>query len=402
MWIAIAVAAVVVIAVAVTVPLVLAKGDDKQVTESTESTAISATATTATSLAQQTTSTSTAQTSSTSTSTSTTVVVGPPGDSSGEWVEMSIPGAPSQVMAVAVSNDGLVMQTPSGSGYKLFAYSFISGNTVELPVGGNDVGGIDVDKNVAVWWEGKYDEPTGSYTDQHIYSYAFPEGPRVEVAGGDQNVGYPQVAGIWVTWVIGSPWETNPEEYWRMPIYGAFVSVGPGSANEPQELAPSAVAPIMGDATWTYGLGETYLVWEQGAPDGGLETGSYVLDLMNPGAQPKLLGSNAWRPSISLDNVVYWDDGVKLLNLTSEETKSIDAKGDFPTAGPAFAAYFRPVPAGDTTEYDIVARGFTGGHDQVLGRQSDPPWLSPAIAVSGNYIAFVAGDVLHVFEWKGL
>jgi hypothetical protein len=314
---------------------------------------------------------------------------------------MTIPDAPSQVFSVAVSNDALLIQAPSGSGYTLYAHSFLSGTTVELPVGSNDVGGIDLDKNTAVWWEGTYDDATGSYVDQHIYSYAIPEGPKVEVAGGDANVGYPQIAGIWETWVVGSPWEVNPEEYWRMPIFGSFVPVSPGSANEPQELVPSAIAPILGDASWTYSLGETFLAWEQGAAVDNFGVGSYVLDLMNPGIEPLSLGGNAWRPSISLDNVVYWDEGLKLLNLTSGETIDVDPRGDFPTAAPTYVAYFRSVETGDANPYEIVARGLTGAHEQVLGRQADPPWLSSAVAASGQYVAFVAGEVMHVFEWRG-
>jgi hypothetical protein len=183
-----------------------------------------------------------------------------------------------------------------------------------------------------------------------------------------------------------------------MPIYGAFVSVGSGSANEPQQLVPSAIATILGDAVWTYSLGETYLAWEQNAADGGFETGSYVLDLMDPSKQPVYLGSDAWRPSISLDNVVFWDEGIKLLNLASGSETSIDVNGDFPTAAPTYAAYYRSNGAG----YEIVARGFTGAHEQVLADATDaPPWLSPAIAACGNYVAFVTNQTLHVFEWKG-
>jgi hypothetical protein len=394
MWIAIAAVAVVLIVVAVTVPLVLARDGDEQVTE----TSVATTSTTTTEVGARTVTT----TPSTSTSaTSTTVTAGAPGDSAGEWTEMTIPDAPSQVVAVAVSNDGLVMQAQSGSDLKLFAHSFTSGNTVELPVGSGEVGGIDVDKNIAVWWEGTYDDASGSYTDQHIYSYAFPDGPKVEVAGGGKNVGYPQIAGIWQTWVESGPWNVNPDEYWLMPISGSFVSVDPGSTNEPQLLVPSAIGSIMGDASWSYSLGETYLAWEQAAAVGGLNTGSYVIDLMNPASEPKSLGANAWRPSVSGDNVVYTDGGLKLLNMTSGHKQDIDARGDFASAAPTFVAYFRPVTSGDSTQYEIVTRGLTSGQEQVLAQQSDAPWLSPAIAACGQHVAFVANEALHVFEWKG-
>jgi hypothetical protein len=395
MWIAIAAVAVVVIAVAVTVPLVLARGGGEQVTET------SVTTTSTTEIAQVSTTTVTTPPSTSTSTTSTTVAAGAPGDSAGEWTEMTIPGAPSQVVAVAVSNDGLVMQAQSGSNLKLFAHSFTSNNTVELPVGGGEVGGIDVDKNVAVWWEGTYDDASGSYTDQHIYSYAFPDGPRLEVAGGGKNVGYPQIAGIWQTWVEGTPWTVNPDEYWLMPIYGSFVSVDSGSANEPQSLVPSAIGSIMGDASWSYSLGETYLAWEQAAAVGGLNTGSYVIDLINPASEPKSLGANAWRPSVSGDNIVYTDGGLKLLNMASGAKQDIDAKGDFASAAPTFVAYFRPFNNLDTTQYEIVARGLTTGQEQVLAQQSDAPWLSPVIAACGQHVAFAANGALHVFEWKG-
>ena len=390
LWVVIAALAVVVVALAVALPLVLARGgDDEQVTETT-----AAGPTTTTSLAEET-STTVGATSTTST-TATTVAAGPVGDSSGEWAEMTIPGLPGELISVAVSNDGLVVQSMEENAFNLYAHSFASGSTVQLPTGTGEVGGVDVDKNIAVWWEGTYDSASGAYSDQHIYSYAFPEGPKVEIVGGDQNVGYPQIAGIWATWIVGTPWEVNPDEYWRMPIYGAFVSVGSGSANEPQALAPSAIGSILGDAVWTYSLSETYLAWEQGAAADGFDTGTYVLDLMNPDAAPVSLGSGAWRPSLSLDNVAYWEDGLKVANLSSGEKMDIDAGGDFPALAPTYVAYFVSTDNG----YQIVARGLSGGHEQVLAEQTDAPWLSAAISACGQYVAFISNGSLHVFEWK--
>lgn len=393
MWIGIAAVAVVVIAIAVIVPLVLARGG-AEVTETT-----TRPPSTTTSTVQAGTSTSSTRPTQPETTT-TTLPPGPPGDSVGEWGEIAMPDVPGQVMSVAVCDDGLAMLTGTGSGYKIFIHDFASGTTLELPTGDGDVGGLDIDKNIAVWWEGTYDDTSGEYIDQHIYSYAYPDGPRVEVVGDDLNVGYPQIAGIWVTWVVGSPWETQPDEYWRMPIYGSFVSVGSDSANDPQSLVPTAIAPIMGDAIWTYSLGETYLAWEQGVEEGGLPMGSYVLDLMSPQAQPVYLGTEAWRPSVSLDKVAFWNGGIQLLNLATGELSDLDGRGDFPTAAPTFAAYFRAVEGGDTTSWEIVARGYKGAYEQSLGEQGDPPWFSPAIGASGRHVAFVADGQLHVFEWK--
>jgi hypothetical protein len=68
--------------------------------------------------------------------------------------------------------------------------------------------------------------------------------------------------------VEGGPWDPNPEEYTLLSIYEVLPSLGDGPVYKPVELVPSAVAPIMGDATWTYSLGETFLAWEQGAAAG--------------------------------------------------------------------------------------------------------------------------------------
>jgi hypothetical protein len=397
LWIAIAALAVVVIAAAIAVPLLLARDGDDEVTTTSESRVTTST----TEPVGTTEPVSTTEPEGSTTSTSEVASGGMPGDSAGEWVETDIPGAPAQVVAVAVSNDMLLMQAQSDAGPKLYAYTFLSGNLVELPVEATELGGIDLDDNMAVWWEGTYDEATSSYGGQHVYSYLVPGGPKVEVAGGGKNVLYPQIAGMWVTWVDASPWDANPEEYLRVPIFGSLASVGTGTGSEPMELVPSAVAPIMGDATWTYSLGKTFLAWEQAAAVGGLDTGTYVLDLTTVPAEPRSIGAEAWRPSVCLDNLVYWENGLEFLDLQSGEKREIDPKGDFPTAAPTFAAYFRSVESGDGTAYEIVARGFTGNYEQVLARQADPPWLSPTIAASGIHVAFVADGALHVFTWKG-
>ncbi|MFH0915816.1 MAG: hypothetical protein V1912_05145 [bacterium] len=392
LWIAVGAAAVVVIAVAIAVPLVLARDGGEEVVTVTPTAPTTSTTTESTSTTVPETST---------TSTTVTTVKGMPGDSAGEWVEMNIPGAPAQVFAVAVSDDVLLMLAQASPGYRLYAYTFLSDTMVELPVEATDLGGIDVDANVTVWWEGTYDENSNSYTDQHIYSYVVPGGPKVEVIGGGRDVGYPQIAGSWVTWVEGSPWDANPEEYWLVPIYGSFVSVGTETTNEPTLLVPSAVAAIMGDSTWTYSLSEDFLAWEQAAAVGGLDTGTHVLDLMTVPGEPRSIGADAWRPSVCGDSLVYWEDGLKFLDLRTGEKREIDPKGDFATAAPTFAAYFRAIDSGDGSAYQIVARGFTGAYEQVLTQQADPPWLSPFVAASAAHVAFVADGTLHVFEWKG-
>jgi hypothetical protein len=399
MWIAIAVLAVVVIAVAVAVPLVIARGGDT--TEST-TTSVAASSTTTITVVE-TTSTTEPATSTTSSPTSTTAVTPPgdPGDSAGEWVGMKIPAVPGAPTEVAVSDSFLLIATRTNEASRLYGYDLATGDLIELPVDGSEAGGVDIDGSTAVWWEGSYDDANNVFTEQHIYSYEMPDGPRVEIAGSGQNVYYPQTAGLWVTWIDEGPWEENPEEYWQTPIYGSLLPGPDGIASDPIELAPYAVASIMGDAVWAYSLGERYLAWEQAATNGGLEPGTYVLDLSDITAQPGLLGSGAWRPSIAGDIVVYWENGLRAFDLASADQWDIDPRGDFPTAGPTFAAYFRPIGGTDGSTYEIVAQGFKGNHEQVLTRQADPPWLSPFIAASASHVAFVSDGGLQVFEWKG-
>jgi hypothetical protein len=398
LWILVAAAAVVVIAVAVAVPLVLARGEEsEQVTTTSPTSVVSSTTTTVV----ETTSTTEPQ-ASTSTTTSTTTTAGDPGDSAGEWVEMDIPEAPASVFEVAVSDSWLLCSVQADTGPRLVGSNLVSGESVDLPVEGPNAGSIDIDGNTAVWWEGVYDDASGTYSDQHIYLYELPDGPKVEIAGaGDKDVRYPQTAGVWVTWVEPSPWDVSPEEYWRVPIYGSLVPGGSDTTNEPMELAPAPIAAILGDAVWSYSVADRYLAWEQEAEADGLETGTYVLDLSEMPAGPEHIGSEAWRPSLGGNMLVYWEDGLHVLDLASGDRWDLDAAGDFPTAAPTFAAYFRSVAGADGTTYEIVARGFKGEREQVLGKQADPPWLSLPIAASGSHIAFVSDVTLHVFEWKG-
>lgn len=400
LWIAIAVIAVVVLALAVAIPLVLARGNDAALTTTTV-TSETAPSTTSSTAVETTSTTEPESSSTTSSSTTTTVVAGDPGDSDGEWVEMDLPDVPGAVMEVSVSETFLLATSHTDELSRIFAYDFVTGESTTVPIESPEFGGIDVDGSAAVWWEGIYDETDNTYLEQHIYAFELPNGPRVEVVGGDADVYYPQIAGLWVTWIEGGPWEENPEEYWHTPIYGTLLpDVGQGAGGV-IELAPYAVAAIMGDAVWVYSLSEKYLAWEQTATNGGLDPGTYVLDLSDISAQPGLVGTEAWRPSLANSILVYWENGLKGFDLSSGDGWDIDPSGDFATAGPTFAAYFRPVAGEDQAGYEIVARGFTGEHEQVLATQSDPPWFSPFIAASAAHVAFVADGSLHVFEWKG-
>ena len=216
-----------------------------------------------------------------------------------------MPGVMAPAVAAALSNDVLAVQVRTEDGFGLRARLFATGETFELPVGDGDVGGVDVDDMTVVWWEGSYDEATFSYVDQHIYAYRLPDGPKIGVAGGEKNVGYPQIAGSWLTWVEGSPWEELPEEYWRMPVFGSLLDSEGRPIGDPTRLVPSAVTSIIGDAGWSYSLSEDFLAWEQAAEVDGVASGTHVLDLGTNETQA--IGSQAWRPSIRADTLVYWE-----------------------------------------------------------------------------------------------
>lgn len=393
-WIALAIVGAVLIVIALAVPIVLAyRGGEEEVAESTTTTSAE---TTTTEAEPQKTTTTVEEEPSSTTSSSTPVAPGSPGDSSGEWVEAKVPDVMAQGTAVALSDEVLAVQVQTASGPGIRAKLFSTGETFELPMDADDVGGIDVEGSTVVWWEGAYDEATSSYSSQHVYEYSLPEGPKIEIAGGEGSFGYPQIAGSWVTWTEGVPWEPSPDEYWLMPIFGNMLDSGGSPVGEPTSLVPSAVASILGDATWTYSLSPTFLAWEQNAEADGFATGTHVLDLDTMATQP--VGDGAWRPSLSGNTLVFWEDGLVGLDLTSGERWDIDAQGDFATAAPTFAAYFRPAPAGGG--YEIAARGYTGSYEQVLTAQTTaPPWLSAFIAVSSTRVAFSDGDKTRLFEW---
>ena len=398
LWIALAAVVAVLIVIAVAIPIVrAARGDGEQVAESTTT---SSTAPPSTTTEPPDTSTTTTEEATSTTSTTAAPIPGIPGDSSGEWVAVEVPDVMAPAVAVALSDDVMAVKVDTEGGADLRARLFATGETFELPVGDGDIGGIDVDGRTVVWWEGSYDEATFSYVDQHIYTYRLPDGPKIDIVGGDTNVGYPQIAGPWLTWVEGSPWEEAPEEYWRMPVFGSLLDSRGGPVGEPTSLVPSAIASIIGDAVWTYSLSESFLAWEQMAEADGVAVGMYVLDLATN--ETLTVGSQAWRPSLSGDTLVYWgeDDGLIALDLVSGERRQIDARGDFATAAPTFAAYFRPAEAAGGG-YEIVARGYGGVYEQVLAEEtSAPPWLSAPVAVAGERVAFVADEGLRLFEWQ--
>jgi hypothetical protein len=80
----------------------------------------------------------------------------------------------------------------------------------------------------------------------------------------------------------------------------------------------------------------------------------------------------------------------------------LDPRGDFPTAAPTYAAYFRPVEANGQTEFEIVARGYEGAYEQVLATASLDPYFLPRIGAAGRHIAFILDDTVRLFEWQSL
>jgi hypothetical protein len=389
LWLGIAAAAVIVIGAGLALwLLVFDKDDDKttttRVVQTTSTTGPEATTTSV---------------ASSSTSTSTTIpITGDPGDSPGEWVEMDNSAFPGGVYAAAVSDDALLIDAETADGYALYAYMLDSEALIELPIGAPDFYDEDIDGRLAVWWEGTYDEGTDTYTDERICAYLLPDGPKVYVTEAGRGAYYPQVAGNWITWVESTPWEENPEEYLLMKIFGVEVNSLGEPQGDPSELVSAATSYAMGDSIWTYSLSGTHLAWENATAVDSYDPGAYTMDFGR--FQPLIVGSETWRPSLAEDTLVYYQDGLKAMDLTTERVWEIDALGDSPTAGPTFAAYFRSVD-GDETTYEIVARGYSGGHEQVLGEQPDPPWLSPILAASANHIAFIVDETVHLFEWQG-
>jgi hypothetical protein len=271
-------------------------------------------------------------------------------------VEVPVPGAPADAHAVSVSDEALLIAAREGSGATLWAYLFDRDELIELPVTGTDVFQPDIDGTLA----------------------------------------YPQVAGSWISWTEGSPSTDLPDEYWRMPILGVKVDSQGAPQGAPVELMPSAIAAVAGDSFFDYSLSGTHLAWEQGRAAGDLALGTHVMDL--DGLQPFSLGRGAWRPSIGGGTLVYYENGLKARDLESGQVREIDAQGDYASAASSFAAYFRATDGGG---YELVARGLTGGYEQVLGSAAEPPWLSPDIAASAHHVAFIAQGAVKLFEWQG-
>ena len=255
----------------------------------------------------------------------------------------------------------------------------------------------DIEGNLAVWWEGDYQEDTDEYLNERICAYLLPDGPKVYVTEEGRAPYYPQIAGQWLTWAEAEPWEED-DEYAFVRIFGVQVNANGEPEGDPAELVYGATSYSLGDSTWKYSLSGTHLSWENATAFEDYEPGLYTMDFGR--FETKLLGGEAWRPSLSDDTLVYYGDGLMAKDLSTDETWQIDPLGDFATAAPTFAAYYRSVE-GDETSYQIIVRGLTTGFEQVLGEQYDAPWMSPFIATSAHHAAFIIEGKAHLFEWQG-
>jgi hypothetical protein len=257
--------------------------------------------------------------------------------------------------------------------------------------------GMDIDGDVAVWWEGAaFDDPTAMWTEQHIYSFHLPDGPRTEIVAGGAavRIGSPQVALPYVTWVESAPWAAGPpDEFWTERILMAQVDDSGAPTGAATEMVPMALAFALGDSGWQYSLSRTCLAWENGDAAGG-DVGTNAIEIETDSYGS--IGANAWRPSLWQHTLVYYDNGLKITDLSAGGVHDFASDGDFATAGPDFAAYYRMVDGGT----EIVARAYDGSYEQVLGTNPDPPWFCPPISVSPGYIAFTIGNNVHLFRWS--
>lgn len=400
LWVGMAVAAAILIAAGLVLWLVVL--DDDETAKTTSTTSTSPAQTTSTGVAPPATAGgAVASTSSTSASTASTSIAEMmiPGDSPGQWMEIDNSAFPTGAYAIALSDETMLIDAEISHGYALHAYMFASGELIELPIEATDFYDEDLEGDLAVWWEGDYREDTDEYLNEHVFAYRLPDGPKVSVTEDGRSPYYPQTAGRWLTWAEAAPWDEDPEDYWLLKIYGVQLDPEGRPEGDPGELVWAATSYAYGDVPWVYSLSGTHLAWENATAVEGLEAGVYVMDFGR--FDPMLLATEASRPSLSNDIVVYYDhdEGLVAKNLFTGRVLEIDRLGDFATAAPSFAVYYRPVES-DETFYRIMARGYSGRHEQVLGEQSDPPWMSSAVAASTDRVACVIDGIVHLFEWQ--
>lgn len=327
-------------------------------------------------------------------SSSTTAPAQGPMVGPGRWVKVDLAGVAKDIQAVSLTGEALVLTTTSG----LYAYLFDTGRIVEIPTE-RDAGGVDIEGDLVVWWEGKYDESTGRFTGQGVFSYVLPDGPPIQLLGSDLEPADPQVGGGCLTFTRPRPSASSPEELWEEPIYGMPLTPSGEQAGPIESLAESANSYIMGDATWVYDFSGRYLVWEQHKEANGFKAGSHLLDLASK--KTTFLGPQSYRPSLSRDLVAFYQDGLVLYDISRGTRRTVDPEGDWPSLAETFVAYMRTDTTGGSSRWDIVVRSLDCSREEVLGTQSTPPWLSPAIAVSSHHVAFVDdNNEARLFRWE--
>jgi len=99
--------------------------------------------------------------------------------------------------------------------------------------------------------------------------------------------------------------------------------------------------------------------------------------------------------------VVYRDEALMMMDLATMDAQTLDIEGDFATAGPTYAAYFRSREVDENWSYEMLTRGYATGQENVLATTTLVPYFSPAIAVSATRVAAVVDDVLTVSVWQG-
>ena len=192
----------------------------------------------------------------------------------------------------------------------------------------------------------------------------------------------------------------NPEEYFAKHIYAVKLDSEGYPTDLVEEWVSSAPAYMYGDLGWIYSLSGTHLAWENHAPHHLMDMGTYVFAIGSD-AEPVRLGEEAWRPSLAGKYAVYWDTSLRFVDLDTMQAGSLDPLGDFATAGPTYAAYYRTIETGDSYYYEIVARGYTGQYEQMLVETDIDPYFLAPIATSESRVAFMIDEVLHLFEWQG-
>ena len=315
----------------------------------------------------------------------------------GQWVETGVPQPTGESYYVAVSDDFLVISADSG----LYAYSLTQeSELLKLDTGGTDAGSPTLDGSLLAWWEGSYDETSGSFVEQAIYATRLPAGGKVEAVPFVRAPSYPQLSDGYLTWVEASPESgAQDSEVWQYSIYGVPVDAAGAPRGEPDLLTSAPRAYVIGDSSWTYGLSSPYLTWEQHQDAEGLGAGVQLMDLRS-GETRQLAPSGGGRPSISGSVVAFYFEGLQALDLEQNQQSTIDASGDWAVVAPGFVVYLRAIEGG-TPGWDIVARSFTTGAEQVIGTQTTPPWLSAPLAASSRHIAFVDDSgTARLFEWQ--